>query len=75
MIVNCGVKPNKEVGPNLVNWANNGPCIKTFKVMDLELGLGPIKENGNDGLSGPLAKIVMLCNDLVLCDSSGFPVR
>ena len=46
MIVDHGVKPNKEVGPNLVNWANNGPCIKTIKVMDLELDLSPIEGNG-----------------------------
>jgi len=42
VIMDHGVKPNKEVGPTLVNWANNEPCIKTFKGMDLELGLGPI---------------------------------
>ena len=47
-----GVKPNKDVRPNLVNWANNGPCIRFIKVMDLELGFDPIKGNGHDGLSG-----------------------
>ena len=62
-----GVKPNDEVGLNLVNWANNGPCIKTIKVMNLELGFGPIKGNGHDGFGGPLfAKIIMLCNDLFI---------
>ena len=57
MIVDHGVKPNKEVGPNLVNWANSGPCIKTI--------LCPIKHNGHDGLSGTFAKFVMLYNDFV----------
>ena len=37
------MRPNQGVGTNLVNWANNGLCIRTFKVIDLVLGLNPIK--------------------------------
>ena len=49
----------------MVNWANNGLRIMTFKVMELELGLGPIKRMDWMDCVDPLVRIVMLCNDLV----------
>ena len=45
-----GVRPNKEVGPNLVNWANSGLICMDFQVKDLMWDLGPTKGNGHNGL-------------------------
>ena len=41
-----GVRPNKEVGPNLVNWANSGLMYLDLQDKDLVLGFGPTKGNG-----------------------------
>ena len=44
MVVHHGVRPNKEVGPNLVNWANNGLISMDFQVKDMVWDLGPTKK-------------------------------
>ena len=46
MVVDHGVRPNKEIGPSLVNWANSGLVYMDFQVKDLVWGFGPSKGNG-----------------------------
>ena len=39
------IRPNKDLGPSLENWANDGPCIALdFLDQELGLGLGPIMD-------------------------------
>ena len=41
------IRPKKEFGPNLVNWANDEPCIILgFFDQELGLGLGLIMDKG-----------------------------
>ena len=46
MVVDHGFKPNKEIGPNLVNWANSGLMYLDLQYKDLVWDTGPIKRMG-----------------------------
>ena len=59
LIMDLGIRPN------LVNWSNNGLGIRTFMVLELTLGLGPVKRMDMMDCGPLLVNIGMLCNDLV----------